>query len=309
MMLYTIAIVLFLLIMTFAYILLQFIKTEKPVMSRLEAYEQNEVQDFYADEELSKSLYERLIAPAWHKISAKLGNLTPRATYAMFDEKIKDAGGFRNMNTNSFLLFWFASAFFFTFLAWILSAQMFHQPNHLAIRVAVAVFIIVMLLPILVLNQRIRKRREEMQKSLPGILDLIYVSVQAGLAFDGAISKVTEKMHGPLVEELSRMLQELRVGVTRKMALKNLSDRCKIQDISLFTAALIQADQLGVAIANVLKIQAANVRVKRQLSIRELALKAPVKILIPLVFFIFPAVFVVLLGPGAILILRQFLQM
>ncbi len=310
--LWIISILLFLIVLTFLYILIRFVgRKEQPTTNRLKIYNQNDqknYKDIFADEELSKPIQERLIYPFFRKIADKLGKMTPHATYTMFEEKLADAGGFRGMTTNSFLLFWFATAFVITFLSGIVAGIILHKPSDIVIRVVIIAFVIAMLLPVLVLNRRIRVRQAAMQKSLPGILDLIYVSVQAGLSFDGAIAKVVEKMHGPLVEEFARMLQEFRVGVTRKDGLKNLSNRCKIQDISLFTAALIQADQLGVSIANVLKIQANNVRVKRQLAIREQALKAPVKILVPLVFLVFPALFVVLIGPAAIAILRQFVQ-
>jgi tight adherence protein C len=129
--------------------------------------------------------------------------------------------------------------------------------------------------------------------------------VEAGLAFDGALAKVAEKMKGALVDELTRMLQETRVGVSRSTALKNLSERCGVQDVSLFTAALIQADQLGVSIANILNIQSDNVRTKRKQRVREAAMKAPIKLLFPLVMFIFPTLFIVLLGPAMISIMRN----
>jgi len=313
-MIWMITILLFLIVLLFFYVLIQFLANKQapaPATARLEvykSYEKREAKDLFLEEELAKPLRERLMSPLWHGLGEKLGNLTPQATYAMFEEKLAAAGGFYGMSTNSFLLLWLVIALVSACGCGLIAGIVFRASGDQIIRAVVIGFVIAMLLPILILNQRIRARRAAMQKSLPGVLDLIHVSVQAGLPFDGAIAKVAEKMRGPLVEEFARMLQEIRMGTTRKDALKNLSDRCKVQDVSLFTAALIQADQLGVGIANVLKIQASNVRTKRQLTIREQALKAPVKILIPLVFFVFPAMFVVLLGPAAIIILRQFLQ-
>jgi len=265
-------------------------------------------QDMSVEEELSKPLHQRLLLPLWEKISLVVGRMTPKAIYSMFDEKLNAAGGFRGMSTDTFLLVWVLIAFVMVMGFGFAASMIFRLPAVKVFSAGLLGLAVTLILPLVVLNHLIRSRRNAMQKSLPGILDLIYVSVQAGLSFDGALAKVVEKMRGPLVEECARMLQEIRVGVTRRNALKNLSDRCQIQDISLFTAALIQADQLGVSVAQVLKVQAANVRKKRQLTIRELALQAPVKMLIPLVFFIFPTLFIVLLGPAVITISNSLLN-
>ena len=308
-MLWMIAVLLFVIILMFLFVLIQVFRNKETTMTRLQVYDKydkKEQRDLYVDEELSKPIHQRLLYPLWHKVANSLGNLTPEATYKMFDEKLFAAGGFHGMTTNAFLLFWLVVAIAIACACGLIANYKYHLPANQIFGIALIGLVFALLLPIAVLNRRIRLRKAAMEKSLPGVLDLIYVSVQAGLSFDGAIAKVAEKMHGPLVEEFARMLQEIRMGMTRKDALKNLADRCKVQDVSLFTAALIQADQLGVGIANVLKIQASNVRMKRQLTIREMALKAPVKMLIPLVFFVFPAIFVILLGPGAITMIRQF---
>jgi len=299
---------LFLVVLTVLCIAIIAAGNRKPAIERLGAYETNLNQDLYADEELAKPLRERLISPLFHKVGLFLRRLTPKATYAMFEEKLLAAGGFRGMSTDVFLLFCLVCSIVFAVLCGFLASALFHVPGNEVVRVVLLGFVFAMIIPVIGLNRRITARRESMKKLLPGVLDLIYVSVQAGLSFDGALAKVVEKMHGPLVDELARMLQEIRVGVTRRTALKNLSDRCKVQDISLFTAALIQADQMGVSIAHVLKIQSSNVRTKRQLAIREQALKAPVKMLIPLVLFIFPAIFIVMLGPAVISVMHTFIK-
>ena len=118
--------------------------------------------------------------------------------------------------------------------------------------------------------------------------------------------KLSEKMKGQMVDEFTRMLQEIRIGVSRKDALRALAERCNVQDVSLFTSALIQADQLGVSIAKVLRIQSVDMREKRKQRAEEQGMKAPIKMLFPLVFFIFPALLIVLLGPAVLQIFSIF---
>ena len=159
----------------------------------------------------------------------------------------------------------------------------------------------------LLLNRKITARRKSIQSDLPDALDLLTVSVEAGLGFDGALAKLSEKMKGALVEEFSRTLQEMRIGVPRRDAIRAMGQRCSVDDLSLFTAAVVQADQLGVSIGNVLRVQSAAMREKRRQRAQEKAQKAPVKMLIPLVVFIFPAIFVVLLGPAVIRLMSSLL--
>jgi tight adherence protein C len=154
--------------------------------------------------------------------------------------------------------------------------------------------------PEFVLNSRIRSRRERMQAELPNVLDLLCVSVEAGLGFDQAVAKLTERMEGPLVDEFALALHEMRIGQTRAAALRNLADRVDAPEVSQFTRALIQADQLGIALSRILRVQAGDMRLRRQLAAEEKAMKAPVKMLFPTVLFIFPAMFVVVLGPAAL---------
>ena len=137
-----------------------------------------------------------------------------------------------------------------------------------------------------------------MLKQLPDVLDMLCVSVQAGLSFDGAMTKLTDKMHGPLIDECRKMLRDVRMGMTRKLALTNMAERCNIQDIHLFTAAVIQSDRLGVSMSKTLQIQAENMRERRRQNIKEAALKAPIKMLFPLILFILPALFIVVLLPS-----------
>jgi tight adherence protein C len=143
-----------------------------------------------------------------------------------------------------------------------------------------------------------RSRRERVKADLPDALDLLAVSVEAGLGFDGAIAKITEHMEGPLADEFSLTLGEMRIGESRQDALKRMADRVAAPELSSFTRAIIQADQLGTSLGRILRVQAADSRLRRQAAAEEKAMKAPIKMLFPTVLFIFPAIFLVILGPA-----------
>jgi tight adherence protein C len=141
-------------------------------------------------------------------------------------------------------------------------------------------------------------RRESIRADLPDALDLLAVSVEAGLGFDGAIAKLTEHMEGPLAEEFGLTLGEMRIGESRQDALKRMSERVDAPELSSFTRAIIQADQLGTSLGRILRVQAADTRLRRQAAAEERAMKAPIKMLFPTVLFIFPAMFLIILGPA-----------
>ncbi len=152
----------------------------------------------------------------------------------------------------------------------------------------------------------IRIRKTIIEKQLPDVLDIITVSVEAGLSFDGAIERVVQKSDTILSRELGTTLKEMRMGKLRKLALRALADRCDVPDLTIWVGAMIQADELGVGIGNVLRIQSAQMREKRRFRAREKSMKAPIKILFPLVFFIFPSLFIILLGPAGLLMMKAF---
>jgi len=150
------------------------------------------------------------------------------------------------------------------------------------------------------LGSRARKRSFAMVLQLPDALDLLTISVEAGLGFDAALAKVVEKMEGPLVNEFRQALAEIRMGRTRRDALRDVVARANSQPISNFIGAIVQAEQLGVPIAKVLQIQSQQLRIERRQRAEEMAAKAPVKMLFPMVGCIFPTIFIVILGPAII---------
>jgi tight adherence protein C len=153
-------------------------------------------------------------------------------------------------------------------------------------------------LPGVVVSSRARARKEKIRAELPDALDLLAVSVEAGLGFDGAVDKLTDNMEGPLAEEFALTLGEMRIGESRHDALKKLAERVDTPEVASFTRAIIQADQLGISLGRILKVQAADSRNRRQMAAEERAMKAPIKMMFPTVAFIFPAMFLVVLGPA-----------
>ena len=150
------------------------------------------------------------------------------------------------------------------------------------------------------LTMRIKARRERIRAELPDALDLLAVSVEAGLGLDGAIAKLTEHMEGALVEEFALTLGEMRIGEARPDALKKLADRVPAPELAAFVRSVLQADQLGISLGRILRVQAADSRLRRQAAAEEKAMKAPIKMLFPTAIFIFPAMFVVVLGPAVL---------
>ncbi len=153
------------------------------------------------------------------------------------------------------------------------------------------------------LGGRIKKRQKAILLQIPDALDLLTISVRAGLGFDGALGKVVEKLKGPLTDEFRRALAEIRVGKARRDALRDIVGRTEVPALTNFIGAIIQAEQLGVSISKVLQVQSEQLRIERRQRAEEMAAKAPIKMLFPLVGCIFPSLFIVILGPAIILIM------
>ena len=160
--------------------------------------------------------------------------------------------------------------------------------------------------PAMWIYQKGYDRSELIRRSLPDAMDLMTISVEAGMAFDGALSQVAQKTDGPLAQEFSRVLQEMQIGTGRTDALRALADRTDVAELRSFVGSMVQADSLGIPVASVLRVQAKEMRVKRSQLAEEKAQKVPVKILFPLIFCIMPTLFIVILGPAVITIAKRF---
>jgi tight adherence protein C len=153
-------------------------------------------------------------------------------------------------------------------------------------------------LPNIVLTNAVQRRQDEIRSALADSIDLLTICVEAGLGFDAALAHVSKNTDGPLADEFYRTLQEVQLGRSRNEAMRNLADRSNIPELRAFVLAMVQADIFGVSVANVLRIQAKDMRVKRRQLAEERAMKVPIKVLFPVLFCIFPALFVVILGPA-----------
>lgn len=184
--------------------------------------------------------------------------------------------------------------------------SLLHASPLMRIEALVVGILIGYLFPRSWLKARTKQRQLEIEKKLPDVLDLLTVSVEAGLGFDAALLKVVEKQKGALAEEFLKVLQEIKMGRPRRDALRDLSKRNSVEDLGNVVASLVQADQLGISIGGVLRNQSIQIRQKHRQRAEEKAQKAPVKMMIPLVFFVFPSVFIVILGPAVIQIIQNF---
>jgi len=180
------------------------------------------------------------------------------------------------------------------------------NPNPIMKLLALAIFVVSYFLPDLLLVSQGQKRQQELQYELPNTLDQMLISVEAGLGFEGAVARAGENGKGPMAEELIRTLQDMQVGRSRREAYTALTHRTKVPELRSFVQAVVQADTYGIAISQVLRVQAKVMRVKRRQRAEEKAMKLPVKILFPLLFFIFPVLFIAILGPTVINAIAQF---
>jgi tight adherence protein C len=246
-----------------------------------------------ADEgEMAKSARERLFTPLAERFTDLAVRMSPAGKRMELQRKLRNAG--TNAKPQKLLLI----KGVLTVSGIIVILMAVGAGSMPLIMIGLLLFIIGFLGPDFWLNGKIRRRRDEMERALPDTLDLLTVSVEAGLGFDAAVSKVCEKMVGPLIEEFDMVAREIRVGETRRQALRNLGDRVDSDDIKSFSRSIIQADELGTSLGRTLKVQADDMRIHRQLKAEEKAMKAPVKMLFPTVMFIFPAMFIIILGPA-----------
>lgn len=296
----------FITIFLVVYLLLAtYLSTQDAVAMRLRALENISQGRSDIDEELAKPFSKRIVAPVAKKFGELFLWIAPKSLRRIMEERIIMAGGFEKLTVDEFLLL---GGFLALALPGVVGGLLVatKASNNRILGLSMIAFVIGLVLPLLLVNQKISRRKLSMQKDLPDVLDLLTVSVEAGLAFDGALAKLTEKMKGALVDEFQRALQEIRMGVTRREALATLGKRCNVADLSVFTTSLVQADQLGVSIGNVLRVQSVSMREKRKQRAEEKAMKAPIKMMLPLVLFIFPTIFIVLLGPAMIQIITTF---
>jgi tight adherence protein C len=245
--------------------------------------------------ELQVSFRDRVLSPLIGGASRLVLRYTPTSTLEDYRTKLVLAGSPGGLDVRDFLglkgLLFIALGGGYLFTSGVIPIP---APRPL---VAVVLAVIGFYAPNIWLQRRIKRRQRNIQNALPDTLDLLTICVEAGLGFDAAIQRVVEKRDDQLSHEFGRVLQEMRVGRGRRDALKSLAERTDVPDVNTFVSALVQSEQLGVAISRVLLTQAAQMRIKRRQRAEEAAHKAPIKMLFPMAFLIFPALFVILLGP------------
>jgi tight adherence protein C len=239
---------------------------------------------------------QRVLAPLGDRLAGWTLKLHPKTTIEGVSTRLLAAGLGRKISPTTFLAFKSALALGGLVLGALFGGAAAGPGGVLFAAIALAG--IGFIVPDFVVSGKARSRKDRIRAELPDALDLMAVSVEAGMGFDGAISKLTEHMHGPLADEFALTLGEIRIGESRQDALKKMSDRTSTPELASFVRSIIQADQLGISLGRILRVQATDSRLKRQAAAEEKAMKAPIKMLFPTVLFIFPAMFLVILGPA-----------
>jgi tight adherence protein C len=247
--------------------------------------------------ELQQPFNQRVLLPLARTLLGQLGKYGPKQSAERLKVSIQQAGNPANLTP---VMFSGMRMALFILLLVIAGAVTFGQgmPASKALMYTAVGGVLGYLLPGMWLGQQIKKRKHNITKALPDALDLLTISVEAGLAFDLALTRVADKWDNELSKEFKRALTDTRLGRSRRDALKDMAQRTGVDDVQTFVAAIIQAEQLGVSIGKILRIQSDQMRIRRRQRAEEAAHKAPILMLIPMAFLIFPSLFVVILGPA-----------
>ena len=247
--------------------------------------------------ELEQPFTDRVLKPVVARFSRIMASVTPAKSQERLRRNLAMAGNPNGLQAGDFMALRLLAAlalggviFFLTFAS--------KQPPMIMFLGTFWMALMGYLFPAYWLGGKIKKRKKAIFRGLPDAIDLLTISVEAGLGFDQALQRVTEKWDNDLCREFKRVLSEQRVGKPSREALREMANRCDVPELSVFCASIIQAQQLGVSIAKVLRIQADQMRMRRRQMAEELAHKAPIKMLFPMVFLIFPSIYIVILGPA-----------
>ncbi|MBI2763175.1 MAG: type II secretion system F family protein [Chloroflexi bacterium] len=252
--------------------------------------------------ELQQPFFDRTVKPLAGRLSSSVARITSSNFSERTEKRLALAGNPGEMRTGDWLGIKAIGAIATSGILFVVFGLL-GQNFFGGIVIGVLGLGIGYILPEFWLSGRVKKRQKLVLLQIPDALDLLTISVRAGLGFDAALGKVVEKMKGPLIDEFRRALAEVRVGKVRREALRDIVPRTEVQPLTNFIGAIIQAEQLGVSISKVLQVQSEQLRIERRQRAEEQAAKAPIKMLFPLVGCIFPALFIVILGPAIILII------
>ena len=255
-------------------------------------------------QQLDAPFNERVTGPMFSRLTNLGRRFTPNDQSSRLRRKLDLAGNPPGWDTDRVLAFKMLGLLVGAAVGFIVPLLFGNVAWALVFGIGLAVF--GFFLPNILLYQRAYDRSQTIQRELPDALDLLVISVESGLGFDAALAQVARNTQGPLAEEFFRVLHEMQLGTGRSDAMRALADRTDVTDLRGFVTAMVQADAFGIPIANVLRIQAREMRIRRSQRAEETAQKVPVKILFPLIFCILPALFIVILGPAAIQIMTAF---
>ena len=260
--------------------------------------------------ELQLSFYDRFFAKGIKAVSEKLGRFAPKKKKA---NETKNLEAIRNqlryagifMEASDFRFIKHAFLIGAVFLTCVILIIVKPDPMIAVLILAIGVLIGVMG-PTMYLRSRVSSHQTGIKKQLPDAMDLLCVCIEAGLGFDAALLKVSQKLSGPFIDELMIVYREIQMGRTRREALQNLCDATNLDELKTFASALVQAEQLGIPINNVMRAQSEQLRVERSQQAKEKGMKASIKMLLPMLLFIFPVVFIILMGPTVLNIIETF---
>jgi tight adherence protein C len=280
---------------------------EDPLETRLADYVSRGETASLEEIELSQSFSERVVLPIARRLGELTIRFTPQNAIQQTTQRLEQAGNPGNLEPTVFFALRFIGLGFgflmLTVSRFVPEGSFLTGSTALLIAAGAAMFGFFM--PDLWLKSRIDRRQKEIRRALPDALDLLTICVEAGLGLDAAIDRVQEKWDNELSLIFARVLREMQLGKLRREALRDMANRVGIPEITSFVAAIIQSEQLGVSMANVLRIQADAMRVKRRQLAEEEAQKAPIKMLFPMAFLIFPSLMIVLLGPAGIILMTS----
>lgn len=249
--------------------------------------------------QLATPFLDRLLVPGLRRVGEGMRRFTPAGVLDRLRNELLYAGSPEGWDGERLLAVKFVSTIVIGGGVTIV-LPLLGMPTLRALVLAVVLAAAGYYVPEWVLRSRSSQRQSEMQRALPDALDLLSITVEAGLGFDAAVARVAREAGGPLGEEFHRVVKEMQLGKSRVEALRGLSDRSSVGELRGFVLSMIQADIFGISIGRVLQVQASEMRIKRRQRAEEQAQKLPVKLVFPLIFCIFPALFVILLGPAAI---------
>jgi tight adherence protein C len=277
---------------------------EDPLQRRLAEYGDREVPATLEELEMSLTFQERIVIPLYQALARFTIQFTPEQQIEDIRKKLERAGIAGQVEPTTFFGQRIALTLGLGVGAFVLFFMLTDWPVIRAVIGTAAGAALGYYLPVLQLSSKISRRQNEVLRSLPDALDLMVICVEAGLGFDAAMGKVYEKWDNEVANSFGRIVQEIQLGRSRREALRDMAERLDVPDFSNFASAIIQADQLGVSIGKILRIQADQMRIKRRQRAQEKAHQAPVKMMIPMTFFIFPSIWIVLLGPSVMVVME-----